>query len=214
MKNRAIAVLAVVACASAAFADIRITEVSPTGSATFGSDWFELTNFGASAVSITGWQMDDNSFNFANSVALNGISSIGAGESVVFIENTSGSNVSAFMAYWGGLPGVQVGYYGGSGVGLSSGGDGVIIFDSGGTEITRQSFGAAPSPNGVTFGFDPGSATFGEASVDGVHGAFLSTGQTAGVSDVGSPGVIPTPGALALLGIGGVAAARRRRDRR
>ena len=66
---------------------VAITEVSPTGSsASYGADWFELTNTGSSALDITGWKMDDNSNSFAASVALRGVTSIAAGQSVVFLE--------------------------------------------------------------------------------------------------------------------------------
>lgn len=63
---------------------VRITEVMSNGGPT---DWFELTNFGSSTVDITGWKMDDNSFAFANSVLLNGITSIATGERVIFGES-------------------------------------------------------------------------------------------------------------------------------
>ena len=65
-----------------------ISEVAPwaSGNSTLGADWFEVTNSSSSAINITGWKMDDNSNSFGSSVALNGITSIAAGESVIFIE--------------------------------------------------------------------------------------------------------------------------------
>ncbi|MCX7403881.1 MAG: lamin tail domain-containing protein, partial [Planctomycetia bacterium] len=74
---------------------IQITEVisSSLASTTVGSiyngDWFEITNYGDAAVDITGWKMDDNTFAFATTVALNGITSVGIGESVVFTESAN-----------------------------------------------------------------------------------------------------------------------------
>ena len=41
---------------------VRITEVMSSGGT---SDWFELTNFGTTAVDITGWKVDDSSFGLA-----------------------------------------------------------------------------------------------------------------------------------------------------
>jgi hypothetical protein len=38
---------------------VRITEVVSSGGT---SDWFELTNYGPTAVDITGWKVDDSSF--------------------------------------------------------------------------------------------------------------------------------------------------------
>ena len=52
------------------------------------ADWFEVTNKGATPVNITGWQMDDDSNAFASAIALNGITEIAPGESVIFIETT------------------------------------------------------------------------------------------------------------------------------
>ncbi len=67
--------------------------------------------------------MDDNSNSFGAAVALNGITSIAAGESVIFIESDApGTVVPAFKTLWFGAnppPGLQIGTYTGSGVGLS-----------------------------------------------------------------------------------------------
>ena len=142
---------ALVAISSSALASIRVTEVmsSSAGGGSPTGDFFEVTNYGSSAISVTGWKMDDNSFAIGNSVALNGITSIGAGESVIFIESAAGAAVNSFKSFWGGLTGVQVGYYSGSGTGLSSGGDGVILFNAAAAEATRVTFGAATA--GKTF---------------------------------------------------------------
>src|SRR5262249_51361422 len=58
--------------------NLAITEAAPwsSGNSPLAADWFEVTNFGASPVSLVGWTMDDNSNSFAVSVALNGVSSI------------------------------------------------------------------------------------------------------------------------------------------
>ena len=88
--------------ASAAGA-IFITEVAPwsSGNSPIAADWFEVTNKGAVAVDITGWKVDDNSNSFAASIALNGITSIAPGESVIFIESASPAATSAaFRTLW------------------------------------------------------------------------------------------------------------------
>ena len=73
--------------------NLAITEVAPWSSgnspAALAADWFEVTNFGTSSVSLVGWTMDDNSNSFAVSVPLNGVTSINPGESVIFIETAS-----------------------------------------------------------------------------------------------------------------------------
>jgi hypothetical protein len=213
------AALALVSLTSAnAQSLLRITEaMSSSSSGTGGTpDWFEITNFGNSAQSLSGWKMDDGSFASGSSVPLVGVTSIAPGESVIFIED-SGGNVENFKNFWGGLTGIKVGYYSGAGVGLSSNGDGVVIFDST-NEINRVSFGAATTGVSFNFGYDASgvlstppdalSATgmFGVTTVTRTYG----TGTTA-FSNTGSPGVVPEPSSatLILLGLSGLLALRR-----
>ena len=212
------AFVVVAAISSPAIADLRITEVmsSSNGGGSPTGDFFEVTNYGSSAVSLSGWKMDDNSFALANAVAMSGIASIGAGESVIFIESAAGAAINSFRTFWGGLTGVQVGYYSGPGTGLSSGGDAVIIFDSFGTEATRVSFGAAVS--GSTFFWGYNSAT---GTVDPSYSGVVSTVGTIGTQvtvtssgDSGSLGTaigVPAPGVVALLGVAGLIVGKRRR---
>lgn len=191
----AAAVAAAAVAASNASAAILITEVDASGSgnAAYAADWFELTNTGSAAVNITGWKMDDNSNAFANAVALRGVTSIAAGQSVVFLEGNSTGTTDAtidanFKSAWFGsnVPsGLIIGNYGGSGVGLSTSGDAVNIFDGSGNLITRVDFGAAAAG---TFDNKAGlnNVALTQKSVVGVNGAFASV--TGG--EIGSPGVI------------------------
>ena len=215
MKN-AICVCAVsLFVVSSASAELRITEVmsSSNGGGTPTPDWFELTNYGTSSISLTGWKMDDNSFLLANAVALSGISSIAAGESVIFIESAAGAGLSSFNTFWG-LSGVQVGYYSGSGVGLSSVADGVVVFDSTGTEVTRVSFGAATSGSSFYWGYDSAGVVNpsynGLVSAVGTIGSQVTTLHTGDTGSLGSAIGVPAPGAIALLGLAGLAGRRRR----
>lgn len=185
---------------------LKITEVMSSGST---ADWFELTNFGDTAATITGYKMDDSSFSSGAgaAVALNGITSIAAGESVIFMETSSAADATAFKTFWGGISSVQVGIYSGSGVGLSSGSDGVGVFDASNVLLDSVSFGAATS--NVSFGYNPSTSTFGALSAVGVNGAFQSANAA---NNVGSPGVVPEPATLGLLGCAGsLLLARRRR---
>jgi hypothetical protein len=203
------------ACVTLAHANIRITEAmsSSAGTPAVTPDWIEVTNYGTSAVSLSGWRMDDGSFNFAVSVALSGITSIGAGESVIFIESAAGAGIASFRSFWGGLGGVQVGFYSGSGVGLSSGGDGVGLFNASNALVTQVSFGAATSGSSFFWGYDLAGNT------DPSYNGLISTVGTIGTQvtfssgDIGSLGTaigIPAPGALALVGLAGLTARRRR----
>jgi len=218
---KTVSLLSIAAAAIAAnvsVANIRITEVMSmsNGGGTPTPDFFEITNYGSSAVTLTGWKMDDNSFAIGSAVALSGITSIGAGETVVFIESAAGAAVSSFRSFWGGLAGVQVGYYSGSAVSLSSGGDGVVLFNSGNTEVTRVSFGAATSGRTFFWGYDAASGV-----VDSSYNGLVSTVGTIGSQvtfqssgDTGSLGTAinaPAPGAVALLGVAGLLSGRRRR---
>jgi hypothetical protein len=200
-------------------AQIAVTEVAPwsSGNSPVMADWFELTNLGSSAVDITGWKVDDSSNSFAVSAALAGVTTIAAGESVIFIEGTAAN--ANFVATWFGAAapaGLQFGRYSGSGIGLSTGGDALNIFDAAGTLVTRVDFGASPASAPFAT-FDnaaglSGAVTLSTLSVAGINGAFVA----AAGGEIGSPGsvgVVPEPGTWALLAaglavIGGVARRR------
>jgi len=172
---------------------VRITEVVSSGGT---SDWFELTNYGATAVDITGWKMDDGSFNTAASVLLNGVTSIAPNERVIFCENANASYATTFRTFWGLASGVQVGTYSGAGLGLSSGGDGVIVFNASGTEVWRVSFGAATAGTSFYWGytssgsFDPmyvGAANVGLLSTLGTIQSQVTVNSADAALNVGSP---------------------------
>jgi hypothetical protein len=187
--------------AGAAPPSITVTEVSAWGSGNspYAADWFELTNTGASPVTITGWKMDDDSASFASAVALNGITSIAAGESVIFIETTNSPNaVAGFKTAWFGnnVPGgLQIGTYSGSGVGLSTTSDAVTIFDSTGTQVTKVTFNASDGTAPFqTFDNAAGvSGAISTLSVTGTHGAFVAANDA---NEIGSPGTIGGPNPL------------------
>ncbi len=182
-----------------------ISEVAPwsSGNSPIAADWFEVTNTTTSAVNISGWKVDDSSNSFGSSVALNGITSIGAGESVIFIE-TSGSqtaagNAAAFVNTWfgGHAPaGLQIGSYGGSGIGLSTGGDALNLYNSAGVLQANVVFGANAgslgSPPTVLQAFDNAAGlnntTISNLSTAGHNAAYGIT--HGGATETGSPGEI------------------------
>jgi hypothetical protein len=204
-------------------AQLIITEVDPSGSGNangYVQDWFEVTNYGTSAVDITGWKMDDNSNSFSSAVPITNLTSIGAGKSAVFIEDTgstAASEISEFEQSWFGnnVPaGFEIGAYGGSGVGLSQSGDAVNLFNSTGTLEAGVQFGVSTNKvsfdNSVAKITNTGSTdgTISTISVAGVNGAYISPTNPAG--EVGSPGTVgavpePSSWALALLVAGGFA---------
>jgi Lamin Tail Domain/PEP-CTERM motif len=226
MRKSLLGLVAALAVASAipAQAQIRITEVAPwsSGNSPVAADWFELSNFGASAVDITGWQMDDTFTTTPSPVPLTGVTSIAPGQSVIFIEGASSVNAGFINTWFGGVPpaGLTIGNYSGGGVGLSTGGDAVNIFNGSGVLQAGVSFGASPtaSPFGT---FDNTAGLSGVAisqlSVVGVNGAFAVGGVAPNPVEIGSPGIaaIPEPGTYALMLAGlaliGAVVHRRRR---
>ena len=97
-----------------------ISEVAPwsSGDSPVGADWFEVTNTSESPVDITGWKVDDGSADFSKATALNGITTLAAGESVIFIESDTPSATAAGFhrqLVRGKRPGaLQIGTYSGS----------------------------------------------------------------------------------------------------
>lgn len=174
-----------------------ISEVSPWSSSgsSYTADWFEITNLGGEPVDLTGWTMDDNSNDFASSVALAGVSALAPGCSAVFLEGNS-TKVTAFEASWFGASvpsGLAIGTYSGGGVGLSTGGDSVNLFTSAGDRITGVSFGI--STTGRTFDNTDGIGSASlplpaitELSTPGTNGAFVA----AAAAETGSPGTKAT----------------------
>lgn len=219
----AVVTAALSATALPAFAQtVRITEVAPwgSGSSPYAADWFELTNTGSAAVSISGWKMDDSTNAFGSSVALNGITSIAAGESVIFLETASPTTVGAsFLSTWFGTSGgPRIGSYTGTGVGLGTGGDAVNIFDGSGTLQASVAFGASDAISPFqSFNNAAGlnNATISLLSEVGTNGAFVALND---IAEIGSPGLIaavpgPESYAFMLAGLALAGAIARKRNK-
>lgn len=166
---------------------VAVTEASPwsSGGSSYAADWWELTNTGTQTVTLTNWRVDDDSSSFASALVLNGVTSLAPGKSAIFIEGDA-TKAAAFTAYWfpGGAPaGFQIGYYSGSSIGLSSGGDQVNVFDNAGTKQAGVSFGT--STTGLTFDNTAALSTLSTLSAAGTNGAFTVGTET------GSPGSSP-----------------------
>src|SRR5262249_19085463 len=131
---------------------------------------------------------------FASAVALNGITSIAPGESVIFIESDSPATVvPAFKNLWFGASppaGLQIGTYTGSGVGLSTTSDAVNLFNSARVLQARVTFGASLATFDNAAGLSNGALL--QRSAAGVHGSFAAKNDA---NEIGSPGSV---GGLAI----------------
>jgi hypothetical protein len=212
MKKLIAGMVAVAAFGAGAMADIQITEAFVGLDGADGtSDWFEITWTGPGTFDTGTLWYDDVSADFADAVQLSSIV-LGSGESAVFLIDNAGA-IAEFQSVWG--AGANVGFA--DGAGLGQGGDGVTLFDAGGT-ILESVLTVGGHDNLATFTYD--AAGNQSESVLGVDGAYASAsffndsvgqGPDFMISLIGSPGLVPAPGAIALLGMGGLVSARRRR---
>lgn len=182
---------------------LRITEVmSKTHDSDPEPDWFELTNLGSSTFSVNGEKVDDGSFDAALAAVLQGVTTIAPGESVVFVESADALYPATFRTNWGLAESVQVGFYTGSGLSLSSGGDGLTVFNAANAELPgpsdgkiRVSFGVAPGGRSFYWGYAP-SGRFGTNRA----GTLTPTGDFSGLTSftfataTGSATAYGTPG--------------------
>jgi len=209
-------------------ADLKITEIYEGVSGDdITEDWLEITNFGNMPfeLGVDGdLFFDDGSADPTEDEMVTGISSIGVGESVVVVLGNAQTDADDFVNAWGAanLSGVQVGFLAGDDPGgLSQGGEDVFLFDgnTAGANVVDSVFYLGTDQGGTagsTWVWDPIAGTFpGDLSAqDGVFGAFTAPTAAGDFGEfplIGSPGAIPAPGAASLLGLGGLAAMRRRR---
>jgi hypothetical protein len=115
---------------------------------------------------------------------MSGVASIAPGESVIFLETDNLAAAAAtFRATWfGTTPPArpQIGSYSGSGVGLSTGGDAVNVYNAAGALQASVTFGASAAPFAT---FD--NASISQLSIAGANGAFVTLN---GTNEIGSPG--------------------------
>jgi hypothetical protein len=171
-----------------------ISEVAAfsSGNSPVAADWFEVINTSPHTVNLTGWKMDDSSKLFTSAVLLNGVTNIAPGEAVIFLEtaNLAATRPSFLSNWFGAFPpaGLQIGSYTGSSLGLSTGGDGVNLFDSLGNVRASVSFGASPlAAPFKTFdkSFGLNQTIISQLSSVGVHSAFVAVNSP---NEIGSPG--------------------------
>lgn len=210
--------------AVAAHAEIVVTEIWAGGisGAETTSDWFELTNYGSMSVDPAGWFYDDNSNDPTSNDPVLGLTSIAPGESVIVLAswedgfaniNDALSNFDTMWNVNSALDGVQIGYaVGGSGLG---GTDEVYVYDNnvvGANVIASQGYTLPTAP--ASFVSQPDGTWNNDYAIAGVWGAYesaLPASDEPGIGPaIGSPGLVPEPASLTLLGLGALALIRRR----
>jgi len=203
-----------------------ITEIQSKQDFSGGEDWFEITNFGASTVDMTGWQFSDED-GLPEAVDIS--TTIAPNESVIFVEALTATE---FRDDWWGIgSSVKVVTHSGKGLGKN---DTVNIYDDSNVLQISLSYAAAgftkengdpsdgehagPSAGGTedyeSMVWVPSSGTTSPRYTFAVNGTFDGIVAANGL-DVGSPGVVPEPesfGAIAGLLVLGLAVSRRRRS--
>ncbi len=167
---------------------LAVTEVMPSSDhpSPIDGDWFELSNFGDTAIDLDGYSWDDDDA-IAGSHEISGTYMIQPGESIIFLEALN-ADKSAWEATWmlqSGTPKIIVeddfGPIGFSG--LSSGGDEVNFYDDKGALISQATYSAADVVAGFSIEFDTAGTVMGRSIIN-LRGAYASND-----GDVGSPGL-------------------------
>ncbi|GGP22313.1 SdiA-regulated domain-containing protein [Silvimonas iriomotensis] len=196
------------AAAGAPAPTVLITEVN--SNATGGQDFFEIYNYGSSAIDLTGWKWGDNhaDVNDANNTAaFTAGTTLAAGQRLVVVSGVPGTGETAFRNTWGlgsSVPVVamwNVNQDPANLIGLGKG-DAVIVYDANGNVVAAVNYGA------------PISATQGDGTLKAIptvaganatlvaasnHAGAVFTGGTAKVSAVWDTVSISSPNYVAAV---------------
>lgn len=184
---------------------LRITEIMSTlnsgnGSTPYTPDWIEVTNYGPSEASFTGYRIHDPSSGFR--LFLTGVDTIAPGESVVFVKtNAPGTDVPLFRTIWGLSDSIKIGsYLGSTAVVMAANQDSVILYDPSDVEVTRVSYHAGAKNRSFNFFYNSSGAKIATASLTSSVGAFGAYNSMGTPPDVASPGAsLPqTPRTVAI----------------
>jgi hypothetical protein len=161
---------------------LSVSEImSGSNSTAYNADWFEIHNYGDSAVDLTGYSWDDES-EIPGTSTFPSVT-IQAGQAIVVLDDVA-ANKDDFLAEWklyaGSVTIVANDELTGSFPSLSQNGDAVFLYDANGAEMASGVYTTATA--GFAVEFDTTGAFIGDAA-DGTNGAYTSL-----EGDVGSPG--------------------------
>jgi len=184
-----------------------ITEVNSNAA---GGDFFELYNYGTSAVDISGWKWGDNKFSFTDAAIATFASgtTIAAGQRLIVMNVAGGA--AAFRTAWGLAADFPIATTDVAGPGLGSG-DAVVVYNAAGTVIVSFNYGAdatgfphALPSSGVTWVAAHAGPAFGAAvganSISAVWDGVSTSSPTYKAAVVGVLGAFAQPAAATAIG--------------
>lgn len=217
-KTQVIAVALLAGVAGAANAGIKITEYMYQGVGGAG-EFIELTNLSGSPIDLTGWFFLDNlavgDAQPGDAFDLSAFGFVAPGESIIISEDAAVDfaanwNLDASVRVLGGL-----GDLSGRNLGRN---DQVTIYDADANIVDLLSYGDEDYAGSIRTRYASGNPLDGAVGANDAYGWALSfEGDAFGsyfsvTGDLGNPGsFIPGPGSLALVGLSGLVAVRRRR---
>jgi MYXO-CTERM domain-containing protein len=227
MKKALIAAMGLSGLCGMASADVVITEIfyNLNGSESGATEWVEIYNNGSLAIDMSGWVYGDSQDGvFAGAFAAGTV--LGAGEVAVLCFQPE----AVFQSIWGaGVRVIQLDTEVSLANSASASNETVALFDASNTLVDEVNFevstnGWPGSANGVSISLNAdaldaslndlgASWSITQIGVNGGREALIINPDIANATalDISSAGVVPAPGALALVGLGGLVAGRRRR---
>jgi predicted extracellular nuclease len=200
MKQITATAFIVLLIASAAQADIRITEWMYNGKGTSSlGEFVEFTNIGSSAINMAGWSFDDNS-RTPGSQDLSAFGSVAPGESVLLTDATAAD----FRTNWGLAATVKI--IGGNTNNLGRADE--INLYNGSTLVDRLTYDDQTIGGPRTNNVSGNPISFSDLGTNNAtHWVLSAAGDrygsyTSALGEIGNPGVyvdVPEPGTIVLL---------------